>query len=46
MPKSIDDLLKEYEAQESASVPNTNTAYDGCDGECCGLTCCLACVSI
>lgn len=46
MPKSIEELLREYDAQQDESVGAETRAYDGCDAECCQLTCCLTCVSL
>ncbi len=47
MPKSIDELLKEYEEQQDTSVGVESKAYASDDAfECCVLTCCLACVSM
>ncbi len=47
MPKSIEELLREYDAQQEETVGAEAKAYDGCcDAECCQLTCCLTCVSL
>ena len=45
MPKSIEELLREYDAQQEQTVGADATASDDCF-ECCNLACCLTCVSL